>query len=133
MIEQGPISRRAFFKQMTNLAVGTAVVPKVSTPIELPSYHDSIQLSADELQNENGIKVIDNTGIRVLQSDDFGNIADDYKVDIMVDTTLLRENIRRRAKTMLSPDLIPIFEKKLNTLVISFGARPYDDVRKQFD
>lgn len=133
MIEQKPISRRDFFKKgMRDFAVGIALIPKVSK-LNKSEYHGvDTQLPYNELTDENGITVIDNNGIRIIRTDEFSFTEDEYDMDIAVDAVLLRENILSRAKTMLLPDLMPLFEKKLNTLVISFGARPFNDVEREF-
>lgn len=65
-----------------------------------------------------GIKVIDNIGINIQGE----------KVDVIVDTSLVKASILIKAMHMINPKYLPDLEKALDRLVISFGARPYHEV-----
>lgn len=65
-----------------------------------------------------GIKVIDNIGIDIQGR----------KVDVIVDTGLVKASILEKAKEMIAPMHLFDLEKALDSLIISFGARPYHEV-----
>lgn len=64
------------------------------------------------------LRVIDATGID----------CDEETVDVLVNPDLIKASILARASQMISAEYLPKVEEQVNKLVISFGARGYEEV-----
>jgi hypothetical protein len=129
------LSRRDFLKLSATVAAA-ATLPKILVDLngdlnkDLPESDIKRWASPDinpikkeysvakEEEPQKGPRIIDTIGIKR------GNNL----VDVETDKTLMRENILARAKLMVSPELYPKVEEKVDKLTISFGSRSIEDV-----
>lgn len=102
-------------KSQEGLGNSTNVQTLTSTPAQ--PLQEVVQKS-EENEPQTSISIIDNIGIK--KGEGF--------VDVVTNSSLIKESILSRARQMISPDFYPEIEAMVENLEISFGSRSYIDV-----